>query len=386
MSHSVRATHVCVVIDNIGDYHAARLSFLAGELARRGVRFTVIDRFDRSRFYVHGQNRAARLMAHVARRRIGEGGTSRLPFALWKLLRGLRPSHIFTIGYSDVLSVSALAYAKAAGAKAFFMADSKADDQPRRRAGELAKGRVLRLFDGALVAGQRHRTYFQSLGMSRPIEIGYDVVDNDFFAERAHRLSRRAGLLHRLALPERYVLCVSRLVGRKRLDLVLEAFARSGVAADGYRLVVVGSGPGEPEFVAKVAELGLTEQVCHLRGVRNAMMPAIYACASALILASDYDQWGLCVNEAMAVGVPCIVTDRCGVAGEIVLDGENGFVVPSGGSEPIAARLAQLLGDDVLRENMATASRATMRDWNLSRFAGAVLELAGLTEATPSAG
>ena len=108
-------------------------------------------------------------------------------------------------------------------------------------------------------------------------------------------------------------------------------------------------------------------------------MPAFYGGAGALILASDYDQWGLCVNEAMALGVPCIVTDRCGVAGEIVIDGVTGFVFPWGTTGGAVTALCRLLTEPGLRDTLSKAARDMLDQWGLDRFSRGAAALAGLS-------
>ena len=65
--------------------------------------------------------------------------------------------------------------------------------------------------------------------------------------------------------------------------------------------------------------------------------------ADALILPSDFGEtWGLVVNEAMATGLPAIVSDRVGSAHDLVVDGDTGFVFPYGDTTALAARIAHL--------------------------------------------
>jgi glycosyltransferase involved in cell wall biosynthesis len=89
-----------------------------------------------------------------------------------------------------------------------------------------------------------------------------------------------------------------------------------------------------------------------------------YARADVFVLPSVEDGWGLVTNEAMAAGLPVIVSDHAGSA-EIVRDGENGYVVPARNVDALAERLETLLRDPALRERMGRAARATVeaRTW-----------------------
>jgi glycosyltransferase involved in cell wall biosynthesis len=371
---------LCFVLNNLGEYHVARLNRAAAVLAPFGVTIVVIEASTGTKFYTHRQRRGADLLrgvGHVQMRSAGRRLATETD--LWRRLANERPSHIFTIGYSDRLSLTALAYARFHRLPAIFMGDSKADDQPRNRRGEWLKSLILRGFSGALVAGQRHRDYFRSLGMKQPIELGFDVIDNEFFAKQAQRWRRRSdGLIRRGIITERYVLCVSRLVERKRVGDAFAIFAASGLAREGVRFVLIGSGPLCEELLARATSLGIADSLCHYPDIRNSVMPLFYAQATALILASEYDQWGLCVNEAQAIGVPCLVTRRCGVAGEIVHDGDNGCVFTPDRLDHAAKTLHDLFTQHELRSRWSLRSVETMKDWGLDRFASSVGRLCGV--------
>jgi glycosyltransferase involved in cell wall biosynthesis len=374
-TRSVRPKRICFILNNIGDYHAARLAHCGVDLRKRGMELIGLEFSSRSDFYSHKQSRSNELKTQFT---VYDNKTpsykSRIAYC-WGKLRATRPDAIFTVGYSDALACIAFIYAKIVGVPIFFMADSKADDQPRSKASEFIKKIVVRRFSGALVAGERHKQYFRSLGVTGPITTGYDVVDNAFFQATAATMERQPALLERLGhLPQKYILCVSRLVERKRLDLVLQGYADSGISEQGYHLVIVGSGPREVSLLENVRRLGLEQNVVLLGSVENTLMPFLYKRAYALVLGSDYDQWGLCVNEAMCLGIPCIVTDRCGVAGEIVIEGETGFVTRAG--EPGASGPLRLLASDHwLRESMSMKCSELMKEWDLSKFTASVLTL-----------
>lgn len=374
------AKRLCFVLNNVGEYHVARLNRCAAVLAPLGAALTVIEASTGARLYTHRQRAGRALLrgpVHVQMHSAGRWLATELE--LWRMLEAARPTHIFTIGYSDRLSLTCLAYARLHGLPIFFMGDSKADDQPRSRRSERLKTLILKGFHGALVAGERHRAYFRSLGMTRPIELGFDVVDNDMFALRARRWDARAdGLVRRGLLPARYVLCVSRLVERKRVAQALSIFAASGLARQGVRFVLIGSGPLEAKVLDQALALGIGDAICHYRDVRNSAMPLFYARATALILASEYDQWGLCVNEAQATGLPCIVTQRCGVAGEIVHDGVNGCVFTPETPDHAVAALQQLFADDHHRAQWSKRCVEMMDGWNLDRYAQSVGRLCGV--------
>jgi glycosyltransferase involved in cell wall biosynthesis len=368
---------VAFLIANIGDYHAPRLVRLHDDIAARRGSLHVFEARAASRFYLHGVSRAKSLVAGLDVHR-ADGG--RAAWRAIQFLLSLRPDAVVVLGYTDTLSLIGLSFALLARRKIIFLSDSKADDQPRSQWTEKIKGLVLKGFDGALVAGAKHAAYFRHLGFSGPMETGYDVVDNSYFRETALQGVPNQQFQGR-DLPEKYVLCVGRLVQRKRIDRALMAFSMSGLASLGYTFVLVGDGANGATIERAVEDLGLRGAYLHFTSIPNSDMPLIYAGALSLLLTSEYDQWGLCVNEAMACGVPAVVTERCGVADEIVVTGETGFVIRQNDLEGAARFLRELATDPANREALGASCVAMMENWGLPRFSQGILRLLGVGQA-----
>ncbi len=92
-------------------------------------------------------------------------------------------------------------------------------------------------------------------------------------------------------------------------------------------------------------------------------------------LASQFDQWGLCINEAFAAGKPAIVT-RTWRGDELVLDDINGFVVEPGDVATLAHRIRLLGTDTALRERFAHNAVSLIRNWTPLLFAENLIDLA----------
>lgn len=96
----------------------------------------------------------------------------------------------------------------------------------------------------------------------------------------------------------------------------------------------------------------------------------VYGEATVLVHPSWTDGFALVVGEAMACGIPVIVTDRTGAA-DLVRDGLNGYVVPAGNADAIRDRLAHLAQRPALVREMGAAARATMAAYTMERFRAA---------------
>ena len=96
-------------------------------------------------------------------------------------------------------------------------------------------------------------------------------------------------------------------------------------------LHIVGSGPDEKKLKSYVARLGLEQHVVFHGYQSGYALGMFYRECDAFLLTSDYEGWGMVIIEAAAAGLPIIMTD-VGCAGEIIIHGESGLVVPPGES------------------------------------------------------
>jgi 1,2-diacylglycerol 3-alpha-glucosyltransferase len=233
-------------------------------------------------------------------------------------------------------------WARQRGKGSIAIHESTLIDRPRYLLKELVKRRiVLTHFDAAFVTGIRAREYLTTLGM--PIEKiweGYSAVDNDYFARAASEV-RCETHLHRvrLGVPERYFLFVGRLAPEKNLPRLLQAYGSYHRRnPEGFGLVVVGDGPKRKELQRLASELRLTD--VRWPGFLHAEeLPAYYGLAECLVLPSTSEPWGLVVNEAMACGLPVMVSSHCGCVPELVRPDQNGFVFNPHNVSDIAALL-----------------------------------------------
>lgn len=357
----------------VGDYHAARFCNFSRRLEEVGGLLVIGQTRLTSTDYTHRQTRRDKLLEGLDVHTLETKNDFARIRKTFQFLCRINPDVVVSLGYSSYLAFVCLIYATLFRRRIIFLSDSKADDQPRTRLGEAIKSILLSFYDGALVAGERHAYYFRSLGCRFPIRTGYDVVDNDYFSTRAAKYLRKTQRMACNSLP--YVLCVSRLIPRKRVDFAINVFLTSGIWKSGHLLIVIGSGPEKDQLIKHVQKVGLERNVLFFANITNSTMPFYYSRAKALILASEYDQWGLCVNEAMACGVPALVTSRCGVAGEIVHDGVTGAIFENNNLDKAANALSRLVNDTNYWDMQSNASRTEIKKWSLDRFSDGLMDI-----------
>ena len=105
-------------------------------------------------------------------------------------------------------------------------------------------------------------------------------------------------------------------------------------------------------------------------------LPEYYGTAGAFVHVSTLEPWGLVINEAMASGLPVLVSDRCGCTESLVANGENGFTFAPTDTAAITEAMLAVATHETRRAKMGEASKRRIADWGPARFA------AGLRDAT----
>lgn len=267
-------------------------------------------------------------------------------------------------------SLALNAAARWTGGRVVMMNETHAGTARARGWKAALKQRVVAGFDAALVGGAPHARYFASLGLPEDrIFTGYDAIDNDHFARGANDTTSRASEVRaQLELPERYFLSLGRFVAKKNLATLVRGYRQFLISnpSTAVHLVMVGS--GEEEFNLRSlceklllpvydktsagrshrkSENGTQSPGVHFYGFRQIEEnPLFYALADAFILPSLWEEWGLVVNEAMASGLPVVVSETAGCAEDLLEE-----PAPAQMSPDELQRVSQLNLKDRLRQN-----------------------------------
>ena len=204
-------------------------------------------------------------------------------------------------------------------------------DRPRTWLRETIKRQMVGRYNVIAATGARADEYVRRLtfGRARIRRVG-NVVDNEHFMIQAeHIRSNQSRARTQLKLPTRYFLAVSRLVEKKNLVVLLKAYKEYRDHGGDWELVIVGSGPLHTHLTA-IVQVDCIPDVHFVGWVQYDALPAYYTLASCLVLASTSEPWGLVVNEAMACGLPVLVSECCGCLPELCHAGRNGYHFPPG--------------------------------------------------------
>jgi 1,2-diacylglycerol 3-alpha-glucosyltransferase len=366
-----RKAAVAVVFHHIGPYHHARLNAAADGLSVTGIEWS-----DQG----HDAWGAGATPARYHKVSLFPEATDHYPdkvelrSAFWSALEQTNPDAMAVNGWNNFGSLIAANCCVRRGIPMLVMSESSRQDEPRIWWKEIIKQGIVGLYSAALVGGQRHVEYLVELGMPRErIFTGYDVVDNAYFREKTEEIrSQRSEVRQKYALPENYFLASARFVEKKNLPKLIQAYAeyrrRSHIETKvPWDLVLLGDGPLRRTLNAQLSTLNLHEHV-HLPGFKPYdELPVYYALAKAFVHASTTEQWGLVVNEAIASGLPVIVSNRCGCAPELV--NGNGFTFDPMNEDELVTRLSDMGSlSDQERKHLGDNSYRIAADFAPERF------------------
>lgn len=274
------------------------------------------------------------------------------------LIRGRYDAVIFMFGWGAITALLGMAACWITRTPFFLYGDSSFPP-PERTFRTWFLRRIFARATGFMVSGKLNADYYRHYGADeRTFFLLPWAVDNArFAAASADGLRERYGIANDAVV----ILFSAKLVPRKDPMTLLRAFEamnHRGSAA----LVFMGDGELRGEL-----EKHRVPNVHFTGFINQREIPGHYAMSDVFVLPSLYEPRGAVINEAMACGLPVIVTDRCGSIGDIVLENENAFIYPAGDAAALRDALDTIVSDDALRSRMGQRSREIIAGWDFAR-------------------
>ena len=278
---------------------------------------------------------------------------SHYPLGLYEIFRQSPFDAMLVTGYTSMASWAGMLAAWRTGIPVLMRGDTHGrgrSQSTRLRVKRLLLPILLRRVSGFLAIGSWNREYWESYGVpeNKIVTTIYSVDNASFASMRDERQRQAAALRLEWGVPSDgtvFLFC-ARLSSEKAPEMLLRALAL--LADPSAHLVFVGSGPAEPSL--KELEEGLGLQHVHWAGfVNQSNLPAYYRAADVMVLPSRFEPWGLVVNEAMACGTPCIVSDVVGAGADLVAGQDTGLIFARDDVPALAAALRTALNPE-LRE------------------------------------
>ena len=392
-----KQTRVAVLFRRLGPYHHARLN-AAGKLTEIfGVEACGMDD-------TYAWEKVAGAVSFTRMTLMDGYAHSRswrkkLHCQMWRALHQTKPQVVVVPGWSFTDALSALSWCLETNTPVVMMSESTEWDERRVPWKEWIKRRLVHICSAALVGGATHADYLKKLGLPpERVFLGYDAVDNRYFATKTKKArSQKSEVRSQNGLPDRYFLASARFVEKKNLSRLIEAYARYRELAtkvddrqrdnkatrpkDGsqksvvsgpvvpWSLVLLGDGPLKSDLCHLISDLGLQRSVLLPGFKQYAELPVYYGLASAFVHASTTEQWGLVVNEAMASGLPVLVSNRCGCSPDLVKNGVNGFTFDPYNVEQLASLMLKISAFNFPLSDFGLASARIISNWGPEQFA-----------------
>jgi glycosyltransferase involved in cell wall biosynthesis len=273
-------------------------------------------------------------------------------------------------GYDRASSFLVALVLRVFGCYTLSMNDSKFDDYDRNLLKELVKWSLLLPYNGFLAASSRAKSYLEFFGRKN-IELYYCAIN----LERVS-LGSNAGSVQ---FADRHFTAIARFIPKKNLFLLLSAYEKYASGCEmPHRMVLCGYGPLECQIRATIENSKLLKRHVEIRGyVDPNALKNVLSTSLALMLPSTGEQFGIVVTEALACGVPVILSENCGAA-DLVKSGLNGFKHEPNNVEGLAFHMQLLAGNERLWRKMSAAAPLSAAVADVHEFVRAVASLSGI--------
>jgi len=303
-----------------------------------------------------------------------------------RALSAASPDVVLCGGYSYVASWRALYWTRSHNIPFLLWSESNLQDLRRGHLlVESLKTGFLRKCDGFIVPGRSALEYLRAYKITEDVIFtAPNAVDNDLFARAAATARRDASACRReLCLPDRYFLFVGRLVRDKGVFDLLSAYAKLDTRTrQQVGVVFVGDGASRAQLEEQAASI--SPGVVKFAGfAQREQLARYYALAQILVLPTYTDPWGLVVNEAMACGLPVILSRAAGCASDLVKENWNGLVVPPRDITSLSSAMMYLVTQPDLCVTMGSHSERHISQYSPKEWANAT---AGAVRAMVGAG
>ncbi len=287
-------------------------------------------------------------------------------FGILNAIKQFKPDVINLTGYYDFASWCVLLYCKLKGIKTILSNESTADDHTRNGIKEFIKGLIIKQFNGYFNFGTLSENYIISLGINpKKMLVKRNCVDNKALKEiYLKHISKRTQNQETLNIAPNNFIFVGRLIDYKNLFLFLEAFhAAQQNSSEKWGVIILGDGELKTDLQHLVSKNNI-QNISFQNGVSWQQVPEYLALSNVLVLPSYSEPWGLVVNEAMACGLPVIVSEKCGCAIDLVKNGENGFTFAPNNSESLINILLKFMKKVVDSVKMGMISEQIIADYS----------------------
>lgn len=242
---------------------------------------------------------------------------------LWKALNSTQPHKVIVAGFSaaSVITSSWCSWNKVPFAIWSGSIETEVRNNSWHRV--FLRRQLIKRANSYIAYGSLAAQYLVNMGAKAgKVYIGINTVDTSFFSEETGKHKNSISSQHPFTFTY-----LGYLVPRKNVSQVIEAAALLAKERKDFRLQIIGDGESKNELEKLSSRLGLDEQIQFTGYKQKAELPLYLAQTNALLYQSDFDIWGLVLNEAMAAGLCCLATTHAGATFDLIDDNKTGFKI-----------------------------------------------------------
>jgi len=255
---------------------------------------------------------------------------------LWKLLRKERPNKIIVSGFS---AATLLVFIWKLVTRTKYIIWSGSIEKENRNSSflRISQRKLLCRFASSFVVyGSKAKKYLINMGVKESkISIAINTVDTNFFRSETEKIRQS------LSSENKHVTFtyLGYLVPRKNVQLLLKTIKIVSKSRNNFKLDIIGEGSSRADLEKYVNENELSSIVRFIGFKQKDELPSFFASSNGLIFQTDFDIWGLVLNEAMAAGILCISSINAGATIDLIEDGVNGFALDFNDTEDVAKKI-----------------------------------------------
>jgi glycosyltransferase involved in cell wall biosynthesis len=207
---------------------------------------------------------------------------------------------------------------------------------------------LIRRASAFVASGSKAKEYLVNMGApAEKIFIAINTVDTKFFASETKKI-RNADKTP----GKKHLICFGYLVPRKNVSKLIEVIDELAKTRNDFIFDILGDGDERAKLEKIVAEKKLDAVIKFHGFIQKNDLPKYLAASSCFLFQTDFDVWGLVVNEAMAAGVPVLSSVNAGATYDLIVNGENGFAVDYNDKNDVVQKINSLLDNSLLMESM----------------------------------
>ncbi|MBL0096237.1 MAG: glycosyltransferase family 4 protein [Bacteroidetes bacterium] len=170
--------------------------------------------------------------------------------------------------------------------------------------------------------GTKASEYLEGLGAKKErVYMAMNTVDTTFFREETNAARSRIKKQDNFTFAY-----LGYLVPRKNVHKIIEAAAVLSKTRKDFRIIIIGDGVSKADLEREVMDQQLKGLIQFRGYLQKQELPAVFAETDALLFQTDFDIWGLVLNEAMAAGIACMASNKAGAVYDLIEEGKTGYI------------------------------------------------------------